>query len=170
MDTTRAEALDLSGARVAIRNPVGLWILTFLTLGIWGVVWTYQVNRELRDYSRAVSRPFSNFPWLAALLFALWPLALIPALIAVVMTAVRIRTVQRWFSAGERSPNPVLAAVFFFLLFFNVHYLQKSLNSLWRRARRDGPPPADYAVATGAEDALKQSVVDDAVREAYRDR
>ena len=32
------------------RNPWGVWGLVFVTLGIYGAVWYYKVNNELKNY------------------------------------------------------------------------------------------------------------------------
>ena len=36
------------------RSPFGVWVLTFVTLGIYGLVWHYKVNRELRDFHPSI--------------------------------------------------------------------------------------------------------------------
>jgi hypothetical protein len=131
---------------------VALWVLTFFTLGIWGVVWSYQVNRELRDYSSAVTRPFRNLPWLAAVAFALWPLAWFPLVLTAFFTAHRVRTVQSW--SGDEGVSRVLAAVLSVLLFLHVLYLQRALNDAWKDAQRTGPPSQDYTVASGEAEHL----------------
>ena len=76
MRYTRPEEIQLGGARVTTRSPWALWILTFVTLGIWGIVWWYQVNRELRDVSEALEKPWHVPPVLSTVLIALWPIAL----------------------------------------------------------------------------------------------
>jgi hypothetical protein len=48
--------VPLAGTAVTIRNPMAVWILGFVTLGIYTAISTYQVTRELRDYSRGVTR------------------------------------------------------------------------------------------------------------------
>jgi Na+/H+ antiporter NhaC len=152
--------------KVTVRNPVALWLVVVITLGIWGAVWWYQINRELRDYSRAVKRPLDNSPVLATVLFALWPLALIPAIVTVVFTAGRIRTVQEWF--GAKGVSRVIAALLLLVLFLHAFYLQRALNDLWRRAEHEGPPPPDYAVASGQEQRLASEVRTEADRDAFR--
>jgi hypothetical protein len=36
-----------------IRHPVAVPVLTIITLGIYGLYWWYQINREMRDLGRA---------------------------------------------------------------------------------------------------------------------
>src|SRR5690606_12821203 len=33
------------------RSPLGVWLLALITFGVYGLVWYYKVNRELRDYN-----------------------------------------------------------------------------------------------------------------------
>lgn len=42
-----------AGSTAKVRDVVGVPVLTFVTLGIYGIVWYYKVNRELADYGRA---------------------------------------------------------------------------------------------------------------------
>ena len=57
-----AEELTIQGADVKIRHPWGAWALALVTLGIYGIVWWYKINRELRDYSAAKGQPLDNDP------------------------------------------------------------------------------------------------------------
>ena len=157
------------GVTAATRNPVASWLLVFLTLGIGGVVWIYVVNRELRDYSMAVGRPFGNSPVAAAILAALWPLAFIPTLIAVWLTARRVRTAQQWTGTPGRV-HPALAALAFFALFAHVWYLQAALNGAWVAAAGGAQPGEDYAAAGAGAQQLSTDVRRDAIDESTRHR
>ncbi len=96
MNVMTARKIEVApGVSVATRNPVALWLLAFITLGIGAVVWTYAANRELRDFAHATGRPFHGSPALAAVLAGLWPFALIPALIPVWTTSSRARGAQQ---------------------------------------------------------------------------
>jgi hypothetical protein len=145
---------------MTIRSPVAVWVLSFFTLGIWMVVWTYQVTRELRDYSQGVTRPFSASPIVAAALAAAWPLAFLPGMIGAFVNARRVRTVEDWVGSPGRA-SAILAAVLFPLLFAHTIYLQTKLNDVWRRVEEGHGPPPDYAVSTGSQ----QHVVDEAERD-----
>ncbi len=139
MNVTTARELNVApGVTAATRNPIAMWLLVFLTLGIGGVVWIYVVNRELRDYSKAVGRPFGNSPVVSAILAALWPVAFIPTLIAVWLTARRVRTAQQWTGTPGRV-HPALAALLVFALFTHVWYLQHApQRRVGGRRRRRG--------------------------------
>jgi hypothetical protein len=53
-----APATTATGPKGKVRSPVGTWFLVLITLGIYGLFWYYNTNRELRDYDpRIVVRP-----------------------------------------------------------------------------------------------------------------
>lgn len=161
MQITHAREVVQGEARMTIRSPVALWVLSFFTLGIWAVVWTYQVTRELRDYSQAVTRPFNASPIVAAALAAAWPFAFLPGMLGAFLNARRVRTVEDWVDRPQQASG-LLAAVLFPLLFAHTLYLQRRLNEVWRRVDEGHGPPADYTAATGAQ----QRVADQASRDA----
>jgi hypothetical protein len=136
MNIMTARQIEVApGASAATRNPVAVWLLVFLTLGIGSVVWIYVVNRELRDFSQATGRPFRNSPTLAAILAALWPIGFIPALIPVWTTARHIRITQELTGEQDRV-RPALALLAFFVFFGHVWYLQRAANGAWLAAER----------------------------------
>ena len=47
-----AEELRIGSAHVKERSPLGVWLLIVVTLGIYGLVHWYKINREMRDYSQ----------------------------------------------------------------------------------------------------------------------
>jgi hypothetical protein len=154
-----AESIEVGDARVATRNGVAIMLLSLLTLGIWGAIWWYQVNRELRDYSQAVTRPFRNSPVVAVILFVLWPLAWFPLLLTTYVTARRVRTVQEWVEAPKQI-SPIVATLLAFvpILVPQAYYLQNALNDAWLRAKDGAGPPPDYTVAGGMQEQLAREL------------
>jgi Domain of unknown function (DUF4234) len=167
MQVTSAQAVEIEGARATIRNPVALWILTLLTLGILGAFWWYGINREVRDVSRALGRPLGNSPVFMAVLAGLWPLAWIPAVISIYLGSRWIRTLEEGVGTSGRI-RPVLAALLFPLLFVHVIYVQRSVNEVWRRAAAGACPAADWTVTSGTEEAVAAGTRAQAQREAER--
>jgi uncharacterized iron-regulated membrane protein len=127
--------VQLGSATVTIRNEWAVWVLSFITLNIYGIIWWYQVNRELRDVAREADVRVAAAPAVSAVLMALWPLGLIPPLVTVFITSGRLRLVQGAVEADDRA-NPIIATLLFPLLLFHSVYLQKKLNSTWQQARR----------------------------------
>ncbi len=136
MEIRRPEEIDIRGATVTTKNPWALWILTFITLGIWGIVWWYRMNRELRDVSRAYDEHFWMPPAVSTVLMALWPLAWLPAVATCVISSIRARSVQKGLGAEDRLVNPLIATLLLFVVFSHVWYIQRALNATWDEAHR----------------------------------
>ena len=47
-----AYEVNAYGATPKVRNPLGVIGLTIITIGIYGIVWYYKVNKELKDFGR----------------------------------------------------------------------------------------------------------------------
>jgi len=129
-----AEELTLGGAQVKKRNPWGIWLIALVTLGIYGLVWWYKINRELRDFSAAQGRPFDNDPALAVL--ALFPggIVIVPPFFTWVYTTHRVAGAQE-MTGGTDPVNAWLVVLLALLGSFHMIYLQYALNSSWDRAQ-----------------------------------
>jgi len=136
-----AESLTIGGVDVKIRHPWGAWALSLITLGIYGLVWWYKINRELRDYSAALGKPLDNDPTLSVL--ALFPggIVIVPAIWTNWTTPERIATVQEMSGQTNNKVMPLLSLVLA-LFALNVHivYLQSALNGVWEEARSPAAP------------------------------
>ena len=85
-----AQNVQLPGAQVTKRSPWGVWGLSLITFGIYGLVWWHRINREMRDVSAGVGQPFDNDPNKAVL--ALFPggILIVPAILTWLHTARRV--------------------------------------------------------------------------------
>lgn len=107
------------------RNPWGVFLLTFITFGIYGVVWYYKINNELKNYG------VQNDPTLATLAITLGSFIVVPPFVSYFRTAGRIRTAQENAGATERMV-PVLALILTFVIgTFVVVYYQSQINKVW---------------------------------------
>ncbi len=134
-----AEELTVAGAAVKIRHPWGAWALSLITLGIYGLVWWYKINRELRDYSEGAGRPLGNDPTLS--LLALFPggIIVIPALWTDWTTTERVATAQEISGTRASKVNPwITLALAIFVFSTHIVYLQYALNGAWRAAGEQG--------------------------------
>lgn len=132
-----AEQLNLSGVAIKRRNPWGVWGLSLITFGVYGIVWWYKINAEMRDYSAAAGRPLGNSPATPVLAIIPGSMVLVPAILTYVHTARRVREIQALTSNGAivdgvSSPLVVLLAL---VGGFHAIYLQSALNSAYDRAR-----------------------------------
>ncbi|HEX8159699.1 MAG TPA: DUF4234 domain-containing protein [Solirubrobacteraceae bacterium] len=135
-----------TSAEAKVRHPVGVFALTFLTLGIYYFVWYYKVNREMRDLGRATNQEerLGRSPFHSLLAITLGWLVLVPPFVSVYRTFKRIGAAQEVAGTSERV-NVSLGFIFYVLgLFFfpiEMIYAQSELNRVWR-AERDQTAPA----------------------------
>jgi NADH:ubiquinone oxidoreductase subunit 5 (subunit L)/multisubunit Na+/H+ antiporter MnhA subunit len=109
------------------RSPIGVWALTLVSLGIYGYVHWYKVNREMREYDSSVEvSP-------AKAVLALIPGALlcgIPPLVSMYNTGERANRAQT--RAGiNPSASGAMTLVLGILLGFQGFYVQDQLNKIW---------------------------------------
>jgi hypothetical protein len=109
------------------RNPWGVWLLSLVTLGIYGIVWYYKVNRETKDYDASiVVNPGMS---VVALLFG-WLLCGIPTFVSIYCTGVRIAMAQR--AAGQpETCVPIIGLLLSFVLSTHQVYYQSQINKVW---------------------------------------
>ena len=129
-----AQELTVADAEVKIRHPWGAWALAIITLGIYGLVWWFKINREMRDYSAGRGHPLGNDPTLS--LLALFPgsAIIVPAIWTYWTTTERVATSEEMTGLRHRvSPWITLLLA---VLVFSTHivYLQYALNDVWREA------------------------------------
>lgn len=118
-----------SGVRLGkTRGPVAVWLLTLVTLGVYGMVWYFKVNRELRDYNGQIEVS----PGLAlcnVTIIAPFTLS-ISAIVSFVRTGGRITRAMSFAGAGTCSGA---AGILLQVLLFGtgVCYYQSRLNRVW---------------------------------------
>ena len=111
------------------RNPVAVWLLAIITCGIYGLVWWYKVNEELRKFDARIEvNPTMS-------LLALFPggaLCYIPPIVSIAKGTGRIRKAQ--IAAGlEGTATPILSVVLMFVFGLYPLYIQGELNKVWDR-------------------------------------
>jgi len=136
-------ALDQQGGTAKIRNPVLVAIFTLITIGIYGIYWWYQINRERVDYGRA--RQAQGLGDNAVLsLLAVFPgsLIIVPALVSLYNTCGRIGRAQE-VGLGRRTMNGwvvigvILGGLLIpFLGLVAYGYMQAELNKVWENIQR----------------------------------
>ncbi len=138
-----------------IRNPVHVLAFDVVTLGVYGIVWYYKVNRELALLGRvrhttALGENPKNS------LLALFPglLIVVPTVVSMLNMVKRLRAAQGM--AGIPEADQVSAPPAFLLLFFlapvGTWYFQKRLNNVWRAA--PAGPTADSVSAPASAGEL----------------
>lgn len=96
-----AEEMDVRGVVVKRRGVLVTRLLSIVTPGIYALFHWYYINREMRDMSEALGRPFGNSPGLSVL--ALFPggFLIIPAIRSWGTTARRTRDLREFALDGR---------------------------------------------------------------------
>ena len=116
------------------RNPWGVWLLSLVTLGIYGLYWYYKLNEETRDYEQHI-KVDPTLSLLAILLGGF--LCLIPPIVSMINTGSRIQQAQKAAGASERCSG-ALGLLLALLGGFQLVYYQSQINKVWDRY---GNPP-----------------------------
>ncbi len=106
------------------RSPFGAWVLTLVTFGIYGIVWHYKVNRELRDY-----HPSIQVNPALAVLALFFPIA---GWCTIYNTGKRVAQAQRLAGMGNGSCSGALGVLLCFVFGLHPLYYQSELNRVWR--------------------------------------
>lgn len=140
--------------KAKIRHPVAVPVLTIITIGIYGLYWWYQVNREMRDlgHARGVDglgeKPLNS-------LLAWFPGALIivPPYVSLYNACKRIQRAQEE-TTREVTFNGWIVLVLILASFIVgiagivvPGYIQSELNKAWESLEGAGGAVAETAVA-----------------------
>jgi hypothetical protein len=108
--------------RGKVRGPVAVWLLSIVTCGIYGLVWYFKINRELRDFHPSIQVK----PGLAVLALFV-PIA---GWVSIYNTGTRIGQAQQLAGLGSQCSGVLgLVASWFFGL--HTIYFQGQLNRVW---------------------------------------
>jgi Domain of unknown function (DUF4234) len=140
-----AEEVQIAGSesRAKIRNSVGVWALSLITLGVYSWFWWYFINREMRDLGRA--RGVSGLGDNPGLSCAAWTVGAwvlyVPFVWTIVTTSGRIAGAQR-VACDRQTLNGWIAGLLwiFTLGIGGVIYTQWELNKVWH-TQPILPPP-----------------------------
>ena len=128
------------------RDPLGVALLTLVTLGVYFFVWYYKVNREMSELGRARGTDeLGDNPGTSLLAVTLGALLIVPAIVSLYNTCVRAQTAARLTGAEPMNGWIALAFCLFLGIGFPA-YVQNSLNKVWT-AQTDQPVAAPAAPA-----------------------
>lgn len=106
------------------RSPIGVFLLTIVTFGIYGIIWYYQINTELRNFNSSIRVNPTNM----ILLCLFVPLFMV---FSVFYTGQRIQQAQA--AAGlPAATSPGTGVLLAILIGGHSFYYQEALNSLWQ--------------------------------------
>jgi hypothetical protein len=128
-----------------VRHPVAVPVLTIITLGIYGIYWWYQINREMVDLGRARGAQGLGENATNSLL-AVFPgaLVIIPPYFSLYNGVKRMQRSQE-VVLGDVSFNGwiilILIIVSFFIGFTGIivpGYIQSEMNKVWESIQGGG--------------------------------
>ncbi|OEJ23658.1 hypothetical protein AR457_03265 [Streptomyces agglomeratus] len=107
-------------------SPVGTWLLTLVTLGIYWLVWYYKVNKQVK----AIDPTIEVKPGMAVVAVTFGSLLIVPPFVSIVKTGSRIAQAQR--AAGVTSDcSGGVGLLLAFVLGLTPLYYQSKLNTVW---------------------------------------
>jgi hypothetical protein len=141
-----------SGATAKTRDPLGVALLTLVTLGIYFFFWYFYVNREMADLGRAKGTDeLGDSPGTSVLAVTVGALVIVPAIISLYNTFQRTQGAARL--TGVEPLNGWIALLLYLLLAIGFPaYLQSGLNKVWHaQAGGTTAVPADTPAAAQTE-------------------
>ncbi len=123
------------------RNPLGVFGLTLITLGIYHFVWWYKVNKEMVELGRAKGTgELGDSPGTSLLALVPGFLIIVPPLVSYYKGTQRMQAAARL--TGAEPVNGWIALIIFFVIGLAfAPYLQSCLNKVWD-AQSGGAAPA----------------------------
>jgi hypothetical protein len=101
---------DRPPANVKLRQPWVVVALCVLTLGIYALVWYYKINREMRDFGieQRDNELAKSRPWVSLLAVTLGALLVVPRLVSLIRTVLRLQSVERLATDSARPGGSVI--------------------------------------------------------------
>jgi hypothetical protein len=109
-----------------LRRPIGVWALSLLTLGIYGLVWYYRVNSELRDYDARIEVS----PGRAVLATTVGAAVIVPAVMSWMNTGGRIAKAQQ-LAGLPVTCSGTTGLLLGFVFAMGMPYYQTQVNLVW---------------------------------------
>ncbi|PTL59119.1 DUF4234 domain-containing protein [Paraconexibacter algicola] len=118
-----------SGEDGRVRNPLGVIGLTLITLGIYGIVWYYKVNKELAAIGRAKgTEEAGTSPVTSVLAVTLGALVIVPAVVSMFRTWKRLNVAEGLVGREPDMSAPVGFVLMFLLGPVGTYFFQRNLN------------------------------------------
>ena len=155
-----AEEIQISGAGTTAktRDPLGVALLSFVTVGIYAIFWYYFVNREMSELGRARGTDeLGDSPGTSVLAVTLGALVIVPAIVSIYNTFKRTQAAARL--TGVEPLNGWIALILGLLLTIGLWaYLQSGLNKVWpAQAGGTAAVPAETPASAPAEPTPPQA-------------
>ena len=131
-----AEQVQIQGSPEPgrIRNPLGVIGLTLITLGIYGIVWYYKVNKELAAMGKARgTEECGTSPMTSLLAITVGCLIIVPPFVSVYKTWTRLTAAER-LTGTPAGMEPGLGFLLSLLLSpVGTYILQSNMNKVLKQ-------------------------------------
>jgi hypothetical protein len=138
-----AEMVTMEGQQYKKRNPLAVFGLSFLTLGVYSFVWYYKINDELRRAQN--DQGISPMRSLMAMIFG-WVL-IVPPFIAMYNTAKHVQSLETRRGSGQTVEPALTLPLMLAVAFANGPYIQDHLNRAWGGAAAEVKKPLNPGLA-----------------------
>jgi hypothetical protein len=128
-----AEEVQIQGTNeiAKIRNPLGVIGLSIITLGIYGLVWYYKVNKELADIGQARgTEECGTNPVTSILAVTLGALIIVPALVSIYNFCKRLSAAERVTGTPPGMEPGLLFLLYIFLSPIAAYIAQSNMNKV----------------------------------------
>jgi hypothetical protein len=118
-----------------IRHPVGVAVLTLITIGIYGLYWWYQVNREMVDLGKARNVDgLGDNPTTSLLAFFPGAFVILPPFFSLYNGTQRMKRAQEVTTGSTPTLNGWIIVILLIvgLSIVAYGYMQAELNKAWR--------------------------------------
>ncbi len=158
-------AIDGGPGRAKIRHPVGVAVLIVITLGIYGLYWWYQVNREMTELGTARGVDgLGDKPMISLLAWFPGGLLIIPPFVSLYRGVHRMKYAQELTTGRLPTLNGwIVLILFVFVLSIVAYgYMQAELNKAWRAIEAGAGGALPSADETGPGRSRAPSAADSA--------
>jgi hypothetical protein len=138
-----AETITIEGKPYLKRNPLGVFGLSFITVGIYFFYWYWKINDELSSFER----DDSISPTRSLVAITLGWIIIVPPFIAIYNTAKHVQGDERRLRI-QPELEPAFTIVFLILVsIVNGLYVQEHLNRIWEQAVGAAPSDPDRSAS-----------------------
>jgi hypothetical protein len=148
-----------SAGTAKLRSPLGVAVLSVVTLGIYAIFWYYFINREMRDLGRAHNtEELGTSPGTSVVAVTLGALIIVPAVLSLINTFKRVQAAQRL--GGESEPlNGWIALILAIVISPALYaYEQSGLNGVWESGQVSQALPGGQQQIAPAEGTETEKV------------
>jgi len=138
-----------------IRHPVAVPVLTIITIGIYGLYWWYQINREMRDLGEARGTDgLGEKPLNSLLAYFPGALIIVPPYVSLYNGVKRMQRAQE-VTTGNVTFNGWIVLILILASFIIgiagiivPGYIQSEMNKVWENVGSGGAAPASAVPET----------------------